>query len=507
MSANENGKKKRESMTPLVSRRTLVKGLPASLAGLSIVSPFWDRLIRRAAAQTAVQQRLLVWYVPDGLVPEWFWPAQAGALTIRSDRTNDLGGTTFNTAVPSADRPTFLLQPLASYASRILMVKGLNNPGSADHTFSTQSCLTGDAVKSGSPGSSVSLDVLMSEANTTGSHVLPVLRTGVYGSRTSYVGTRDVCRPRNNGNKWIEPSWQPTTDARTMLDSVTGAGTGGTPDAGALRSASRLAVLGSVKSRVAALKCTAGTPAAQRLEAYIAEVARLENLEKQMRPTTPMPFTPTVNPGDTTVRAAQEDIARISDVAPFLRELVVTAFALDYAPAVTLQWGASGQNKISGDRLTDYRYDWMAGIEYKGAGEHGLAHPEDGAFIDAGHRISAAVSTRDRVRIRRWYFEQMKLLLDRLAAVPDGSGTLLDHTTILHVSEFGGPNANSTAGQHSNRDLPYMVVAGAQTPFRTGQALFVNRSHGDFLLTMAQGLGSKATSMGVGTSRIDGVLR
>ena len=493
---------------PLISRRTLVRGLPASLAGLAIMTPFWDRLLKRAMAQTASQQRLLVWYVPDGTVTEWFWPAQAGALTIRADRTNDLSGTTFNTAIPSADTPAFLLQPIAGYAARTLMVKGVNNPGAADHTYSTQSCLTGDAVKSGAAGTSVSLDVLMSEANLTKSHALPVLRTGVYGSRTSYTGTRDLCRPRNNGNKWIEPSWQPTTDARTMLDTITGTGGGGAPTAAALRSASRLAVLGSVKARVNDLRCVAGTPAAQRLEAYIAEVARLESLESQMRPTMSMPFKPTIDPNDAVVKAAQADIARIADVAPFLRELVVTAFALDYAPAVTLQWGASGTNQISGNKLVDYRYDFLPNIEYKGAGEHGLAHPEDGAFIEAGHRISAAVSTRDRVRIRRWYFEQMKLLLDRLAAVPDGAGTLLDHTTILHVSEFGGPRANSTADQHSNKNLPYMLVAGAQTPFKTGQAQFVsNRSHGDFLLTLAQGFGSTATTMGVGTSRIDGVLR
>jgi hypothetical protein len=498
----------RSSSVPLMSRRTLVRGLPASLAGLSIMTPFWDRLLRRAVAQTVSQQRLLVWYVPDGLVPEWFWPAQAGALTIRSDRTNDLSGTTFNTAISAADAATFLLQPIASYSARTLMVKGINNPGAADHTYSTQSCLTGDAVKSGAAGTSVSLDVLMSEANLTQNHALPVFRTGVYGSRTSYTGTRDLCRPRNNGNKWIEPSWQPTTDARALLDAVAGTGTGSTPDAAALRSASRLAVLGSVKSRVEALRCAAGTPAAHRLEAYVAEVARLETLEKQIRPTMPTPFSPTIDPNNATVKAAQSDIARIADVAPFLRELVVTAFALDYAPAVTLQWGASGTNQISGNKLIDYRYDFLPNIEYKGAGEHGLAHPEDGAFIDAGHRISAAVSTRDRVRIRRWYFDQMKQLLDRLAAVPDGSGTLLDHTTILHVSEFGGPRANSTAEQHSNKNLPYMLVAGAQTPFKTGQALFANnRTHGDFLLTLAQGFGSTATTMGVGTSRIDGILR
>jgi hypothetical protein len=191
-----------------------------------------------------------------------------------------------------------------------------------------------------------------------------------------------------------------------------------------------------------------------------------------------------------------------------MRELVATAFALDYTPCVTLQWAASGINKISGSTLTDYRYDNLPNVEYKGAGEHANAHPESDSFIDAGHTISAESATRDRIRFRRWYFEQMKLLLDRFATIPDGSGTLLDSTTVLHVSEFGGPNANSTRAQHSNSNVPYMLVAGANTPFKTGQSLSVSgRNHGDFLLTLAKGFGSTATSMGVGTTVIDEVLR
>ena len=60
----------------------------------------------------------------------------------------------------------------------------------------------------------------------------------------------------------------------------------------------------------------------------------------------------------------------------------MTALALDYSPAVTIQWGASGTNNIQSGRLTDYRYDFLPDIEYPGAGDHGLAHPEDGAFIE-----------------------------------------------------------------------------------------------------------------------------
>jgi hypothetical protein len=267
-------------------------------------------------------------------------------------------------------------------------------------------------------------------------------------------------------------------------------------------------VLGSARARIEALRCAAGTPAAQRLEAYAEEAARLERVESEMREPAPTTFESLVSPEEPGMGAAQGDTRSLAQIAPFMSDLAVTALALDYAPVVTMQWGASGANNISDGRLTDYRYDFMLPqLEYAGAGDHGLAHPEDNAFSNAGHRITAAVSTRDRVRIQRWYYGQLARLLDRLSAVPEGTGTLLDHTTILCVSEFSGPRANSTAGQHSTRDLPYVVIAGRDTPFRTGQSLQVDRTHGDYLLTVARALGSPETSLGVGTSTIDGMLR
>ena len=88
-----------------------------------------------------------------------------------------------------------------------------------------------------------------------------------------------------------------------------------------------------------------------------------------------------------------------------------------------------------------------------------------------------------------------------------GTGTLLDTTTVLCVSEFGGPNANSTAAQHSPDNLPYLLIGGSGTPFRTGQYLSVDATHGDYLLTLARGFGSTESSMGVGRDILDGILK
>lgn len=488
------------------SRRSFVMGLPTCLAGLALTSPLWSRLLKQAMAQETSQRRLLVWYTADGTVPEWFWAPGAGPLTIRDDRTTDLSGRSFNQDVPSGDRPTFLLQPISRYADRTLLLRGISNPGQGDHAPAVRSMLTGEALSGEQNlGSSPSLDGAVSEALFGGSHVEKVLRTGVYGNRVSYNGTRDVSRPV--GGRFVEPSWQPVNDARRVLDAVGGLSL---PEGAAeSRAPSRLALLGAVRQRVEALRCAQGTPAAERLDAYVEEVARLARLESEMgqveQPSAPAE--PLVDPSDPDVAAAERDIRSLPTVAPFVRDLAVTSLALNYAPVVTLQWGASGENKIQGGELTDYRYDFLPDLEYPGAGDHGLAHPEDGAFQDAGHRITAAVSTRDRVRIQRWFFGQLAALLDRLESVPSGTGTLLDDTTVLCVSEFGGPNANSTAAQHSTRNLPWVLIGGANTPFRTGQMLEVDRSHGDYLLTLARGFGSDIASMGVGERVIDGVLR
>jgi hypothetical protein len=322
----------------------------------------------------------------------------------------------------------------------------------------------------------------------------------VYGNRVSYNGTRDLSRPP--GGNFIEPSWQPISDARRVLDAV--GGLEETDGGSGVATASRLAILGSVKDRVEALRCAAGSRAAERLEAYVEEVAQLERLETEIRET---PSTgPLVDPDDPDVSDAQGDIRSLPEIAPFVRDLAITALALDYAPVATIQWGASGENKIQDGQLTDYRYDFLPDLEYPGAGDHGLAHPEDGAFQDAGHRITAAVSTRDRVRVQRWFYGQLKGLLDRLASVPDGSGTLLDSTTVLCVSEYGGPNANSTAAQHSLDNLPFLLIGGSGTPFRTGQMIQTSANHGDYHLTIARAFGSDADSHGIGTTTIDGIL-
>ena len=217
-----------------------------------------------------------------------------------------------------------------------------------------------------------------------------------------------------------------------------------------------------------------------------------------------------LDPDDSSTAAAERDLSRLLDIMPFLRQLTITALTASYTQTVGLVLGASGLNQIDGGRLTDYRYDNLPHIEYLGAGDHALAHPEDGAFMGAGHRITRGVSTRDRVRVHRFFFDQLRQLLDGLQSIPYASGTLFDYTTVLCFSEYSGVHENSSNGQHSTSNLPYLLVGGDQTPFQTGQYLDLsgsNVNHGDYLLTLARALGSDVDRMGVGQREISEIVR
>jgi hypothetical protein len=74
-------------------------------------------------------------------------------------------------------------------------------------------------------------------------------------------------------------------------------------------------------------------------------------------------------------------------------------------------------------------------------------------------------SEADRVKINGWFIEQFALLLKAMKAVPEGEGTLLDHTTVVWCGEFG-------QGNHDNAPIPFVIAGGKRNPgWKGGQHL------------------------------------
>ena len=108
----------------------------------------------------------------------------------------------------------------------------------------------------------------------------------------------------------------------------------------------------------------------------------------------------------------------------------------------SLQWGNSN------DQCT---YSWL-GVKTLG---HDMAHNNN----------NCDPSNSKKLTTYQWYSEQAAYLLGKLAAIPEGNGSMLDNTLILWVSEFG------ESGGHSGDNLMWLLMGNAAGQFRSGRIL------------------------------------
>jgi hypothetical protein len=148
----------------------------------------------------------------------------------------------------------------------------------------------------------------------------------------------------------------------------------------------------------------------------------------------------------------------------------VSSFLADFARVATFQITNSvGEPKMR----------WM-GIE---EGHHHLSHEPD----------SNKAAHDKLTKINTWYCEQIAQLCKRLSETkePDGSGTLLDNTTILWTNELGQGNS------HTHDNIPWMTVNGANIGFKDGRSLkYKNVPHNRLLMSLANGFGHEIKSFG-----------
>jgi hypothetical protein len=170
----------------------------------------------------------------------------------------------------------------------------------------------------------------------------------------------------------------------------------------------------------------------------------------------------------------------IPAIAKLQMDLLVMALACDLTRVGTIQFGRAGAT---------HRFNWL-GPEFAtdpalpatdgATGFHALAHKE------ADPRCRAKL-----VKIHRWYAEQLAYLLERLAAVPEAGGTMLDNTVVVWFNELG------TGGDHGHERTPWVIAGNARQYFKTGQvASFPKQPHNRLLLTLCHAMGVDDASFG-----------
>jgi hypothetical protein len=149
-------------------------------------------------------------------------------------------------------------------------------------------------------------------------------------------------------------------------------------------------------------------------------------------------------------------------------DLLVASLQCGLTRVATLQWGNSN------DQCT---YSWL-GVNTLG---HDMAHNNSNCDPDGSKKLTTY----------RWYSNKAKELLDRLDAIPEGSGTMLDNTIVLWASEFGDSNG------HGSSNLMWLLMGNAGGYFQTGRILNCGgRSVNDVHVSLGNAMGLSDQSFG-----------
>ena len=403
-----------------IPRRTVLRGLGATLA-----LPFLDAMVPAfARAQSAALKpptRLSTVYLPNGIMMDKWTSATEGA----------------NFAL------TRVLEPLADFRDRMLVLSGLDQKQSAalafeiagDHPRACTAWLTGAHAKM-TAGADLRAGISVDQvaAREFGKYTqLASLELGLESSEV--VGT---CESAYSCAYYNTISWREETSPlpmenrpRAIFERLFG-------DTGTTDPAARLAlrredrsILDSVSEEVKQLRGVLGAPDRRKIDQYLEAVRDLERrmqlAEKQDGHELPQIAGPAGIP------------QAFSEYYKLMTDLMVVAWQTDMTRVCTFQIG----HEMSG-----------------------RAYPEVG-FGDAHHAVTHHQGDPEKIekttKINVFHTKMLAYYLERLRATPDGDGTLLDHAMLLYGSALSDGNL------HLYTNLPLLLVAGERTGIKAGR--------------------------------------
>jgi len=417
-------------------RRTFLKGTGAALA-----LPLLDSMTPAFAAPGPRPTRMGFIAVPNGIMNlnNEFAPKAAGALEI-----------------------TPILEPLASFKDRMIVMSGLDNQQAAglnfevagDHPRAVTAWLTGTHARMTSGAdlkAGVSVDQIAAkefgkytqlsslEVGTESAEIVGACESSYSCAYYNTISWRNENTPNPMENR-----------PRAIFERMFGAA--GTTDPQArmrIRQEDR-SILDAINEDVKRLQGKLGGPDRGKIDQYLEAIRdverRIQLAEKQSS-----------EGGDMPALAGPGGIPGVfSDYFKLLTDLMVLAWQTDMTRVITFQMG----HEMSG-----------------------RAYPEIG-FGDSHHSVTHHHGDPEKIakttKINIFHMKMLAYYLDKLRSTPDGDGSLLDHSMMLYGA------ALSDANLHLYTDLPLLMVAGGVNGIKGGQHVkFPSRTPmSNLLLTM-----------------------
>jgi hypothetical protein len=123
------------------------------------------------------------------------------------------------------------------------------------------------------------------------------------------------------------------------------------------------------------------------------------------------------------------------------------------------------------------------------------------SFHPVSHHANDLSRIEKLVKIQTWHMERFAAFLARIAKVPDGDGTLLDHAMFLYGSNM------SNSDRHNGHPLPTILVGGGNGALKGGQHLALREPTplANLHLTILDKINARQESFGDSTGTIAGV--
>ena len=161
--------------------------------------------------------------------------------------------------------------------------------------------------------------------------------------------------------------------------------------------------------------------------------------------------------------------------AKLLFDLLVLTYQADITRVFSMQLGREQSART---------FPWIGVNE----GHHGVSHHQD-----KPEKIAAIA------KINAYHIELLSYFVEKMAATPDGDGSLLDHSMVLHGS--GMCNGNL----HDHKNLPLVLLGGGSGQLRGGRHIKYTKltPMANLLLGLLDKAGVPADSFGDSTGRVD----
>ncbi|MEE8117111.1 MAG: DUF1552 domain-containing protein [Gemmatimonadales bacterium] len=439
-----------------LSRRAVLRG-----AGATLALPFLDAMVpaltalSQTAASPARLRRLGVFYVPNGMSMGYWSPKAEG---------------------PLAELPP-TLQSLSALKDKVLLLGGLADKpadlmeGGGDHARSAGTFLTATTFKL-TTGADVyaatSMDQVAAQELSKQTQ-LTSLELGIESN--AMLGTCDggsSCAYTNT-IAWRNPTTPLPVerDPRAVFERLFGTSGSTDPAARLARLERDRTIIDAVGSELKRLEQLLGSGDRLKVSEYVDSVRdverRIQTAESQTERELPLVDEPAGIPDDYATHAKLQ------------MDLLALAYQTDLTRVSTFMLA----KEVSGRAYPEI------GVSDS---HHPLSHHQDEAGkLERLHKVN------------EYHFQQFAHLVAKLAATPEGDGTVLDHTVLLYGTGISDSNT------HFHDDLPVAIVGGQAAGIRGGR--YVRHAQGtplaNLYVSLLDRLGARVDSFGDSTGRIE----